>query len=157
MTRHRVVYESPIRRRGSRPRAVVAQEVGNLLPGERVHTADGWWFRSGEGSEAGKYFFKNEAPSAPGGYMRAAENPRSRRAPREHIEPGVKTIFVFREQEPYSASGFAYRAYRADKTPLYIGAESMRELEGKLKDHLLGRDPDFMPSYRVVKMPADFE
>jgi hypothetical protein len=220
------------------------EDVGELYPGERKHTADGWWMRSGEGKDAGKYYFKSEAPT--GSFIRTpAENPRGRRAdptawrntpagdakyrearaeaqrkanemgmdvgieandlfkewhvfllPRaenrsghelraevvhpedlsrvqpghgpmvrenplqEHVEPGVKTIFVFREQEPYSSSGFAYRAYRADKTPLYIGAESMRELEVKLKDRLLGRDPDFMPSYRIVRRNiwrADFE
>ena len=69
----------------------------------------------------------------------------------------VKTIPDTREPESYSSSGFAYRAYRSDGTPLYVGAESYKGLLAKLEERHAGRDPDFMPSYRVLKMPADFE
>jgi hypothetical protein len=69
----------------------------------------------------------------------------------------VKVIHVTRVPESYSSSGFAYRAFRSDGTPLYIGAESWKGLLARLEDERAGRNPDFMPSYRVLKMPADFE
>lgn len=64
---------------------------------------------------------------------------------------GVKVIHVRREPESYSSSGFAFRAYRSDGTPLYAGAESYAELLERLADRAAGRDPDFMPSYKVIR------
>jgi len=58
--------------------------------------------------------------------------------PKAGMEGAQETILVKQEAEPYSSTGSVYRAYRADGTPLYMGAETFE----KLKSDLLSYHPN---------------
>lgn len=78
---------------------------------------------------------------------------RRRHAIRDRYGKGssLKTIIVRKEKESYSRTGYAYRAYRENMIPLYVGAETFAELIQRLDDMKAGRDPSVYPGYRIKK------
>jgi hypothetical protein len=43
-------------------------------------------------------------------------------------------VFIRKEKEPYSKTGFAYRAFQEDGAPLYMGEESKAALIRRVHD-----------------------
>jgi hypothetical protein len=43
-------------------------------------------------------------------------------------------VIVRRLEEPYSRTGFAWRAFLADGTPLYLGSETLEALKRRVLD-----------------------
>lgn len=55
------------------------------------------------------------------------------------------TVTIRREAEPYSRTGYAFRAYYEDGSPMYIGSESLEDVVERVRSD--------NPSHTVV-VPA---
>ncbi len=55
-------------------------------------------------------------------------------------------VIIQEGPEPYSKTGMAFRAYEPDKTPMYLGAETLEALKRRILD--------FYPGTEFVVEPA---
>ena len=42
-------------------------------------------------------------------------------------------IVIRKEREPYSRTGYAFRAYYEDGSPMYLGAETLDEIKARVQ------------------------